>query len=150
MTIYYFFPALSPDKTFKENLSRSLGFKPSYVSPIVPIPVLMVYPAENAVFQQGVVALAEFLQWHGGCNVAVDMWQQGKIAKLGPMRWLAEQVKASDVVLIVRPETKNVRSLAKSVLLDCFHPVFAFTMSTRLHQDRYCHNQDILTLHYAV
>lgn len=120
------------------------------MSPIVPIPVLMVYPAENAVFQQGVVALAEFLQWHGGCHIAVDMWQLGKIAKLGPMRWLEEQVKASDVVLIVRPQTKNVRSLEKSVLLDCFHPVFAFTMSTRLHPNLYCNNLDILTLHYAV
>lgn len=130
MTIYYFFPPLSPDKTFKENLSRSLGFKPSYMSPIIPIPVLMVYPAENPVFQQGVVALAEFLQWHGGCKIAVDIWQQGKIAKLGPMRWLAEQVKAADFVLIVRPEAKNVRSLEKSICVVglfssclCFHNV---------------------------
>lgn len=78
---------------------------------MIPVPVLMVYPAENSAFQRGVVALAEFLQWHGGCSVAVDMWQQGKIAELGPMRWLAEQAKAADRVLIVCPQVETVSCL---------------------------------------
>lgn len=73
----------------------------------------MVYPAANPVFQQGVVALAEFLQRHGGCNVAVDLWQQGQIAKLGPLRWLTEQVKAAEFVLIVHPQAKTVSRLEK-------------------------------------
>lgn len=72
----------------------------------------MVYPAENSAFQQAVVALAEFLQWHGGCNVAVDMWQQGKIAELGPMRWLAEQAKAAHRVLIVCPQVDIVSCMS--------------------------------------
>lgn len=59
------------------------------------------------------MALAEFLQWHGGCSVAVDMWQRGHIAKLGPLRWLTEQVKAADFVLIVRPQDKTVSRLKK-------------------------------------
>ncbi|CAB1420016.1 unnamed protein product [Pleuronectes platessa] len=80
------------------------GFKSLPQSPTVPVPVLVVYPAENAAFQQAVVALAEFLQLHGGCNVAIDMWQQGKVAGLGPMRWLAEQAKAADRVLIICPQ----------------------------------------------
>lgn len=109
-TLFLFF-SLFADQRFKENLSRSLGFTLLRTSPMVPIPVLMVYPAQNPAFQQGVVALAEFLQWHGGCNVSVDMWQQGKIAKLGPMRWLAEQVKAADRVLIVCPQVKIVSCL---------------------------------------
>ncbi|KAG8002816.1 Interleukin-17 receptor B [Nibea albiflora] len=86
------------------NFAKALGFKAVPTSPMVPTPVLMVYPAKNSTFQQAVVALAELLQWHGGCSVAVDMWQQGKIAELGPMRWLAEQVKAADRVLIVCPQ----------------------------------------------
>lgn len=88
----------------------ALGFKKLPTSPTGPVPVLVVYPAENAAFQRAVVALAEFLQWHGGCNVAVDMWQQGKIAELGPMRWLAEQAKAVDQVLIVCPQSSQLSS----------------------------------------
>ncbi|XP_031141987.1 uncharacterized protein LOC116040628 isoform X4 [Sander lucioperca] len=91
-------------KSCRTNFANSLGFKKLPTSPMASIPVLMVYPAENSAFQQAVVALAEFLQWHGGCNVAVDMWQQGKIAELGPMRWLAEQAKAAHRVLIVCPQ----------------------------------------------
>lgn len=75
---------------------------------MVPVPVLMVYSAENAAFQQAVVALAEFLQWHGGCSVAIDMWQQGKIAEVGPMRWLVEHIEAADRVLIVCPQVNTV------------------------------------------
>uniref|UniRef100_A0A3Q3SI99 SEFIR domain-containing protein n=1 Tax=Mastacembelus armatus TaxID=205130 RepID=A0A3Q3SI99_9TELE len=90
-------------KSCGANLAKSFGFKGLPASPVVPVPVLVVYPAENSVFQQAVVALTEFLQWHCGCSVAVDMWQQGKIAELGLMRWLAEQVKAADRVLIVCP-----------------------------------------------
>lgn len=86
---------------YKSCGSTSLGFKRLPASAMVPVPVLVVYPAENSAFQRAVVALAEFLQWHGGCSVAVDMWQQGKIAELGPMRWLVEQAKAAHKVLII-------------------------------------------------
>uniref|UniRef100_A0A3P8T1F2 SEFIR domain-containing protein n=1 Tax=Amphiprion percula TaxID=161767 RepID=A0A3P8T1F2_AMPPE len=88
-------------KNFGLNVATSLGFQ--NLPEAVPVPVLVVYPAENSAFQRAVVALAEFLQWHGGCSVAFDMWHQGKVAELGPMRWLAEQVKAADLVLIVCP-----------------------------------------------
>ncbi|KAF0036464.1 hypothetical protein F2P81_011776 [Scophthalmus maximus] len=94
------------------NIATSFGFKRLPQSPVVPVPVLVVYPAENSAFQQAVVALSEFLQWHGGCRVAVDIWQQGKIAELGPMRWLAEQVKSSDQVLIVCPQASSEPSLS--------------------------------------
>ncbi|XP_049921116.1 uncharacterized protein LOC126402844 isoform X1 [Epinephelus moara] len=88
------------------SFATLLGFKKLPTSPVIPIPVLVVYPAENSAFQRAVVELAEFLQWHGGCSVAVDMWQQGKIAELGPMRWLAEQAKAAHRVLIVCPQVE--------------------------------------------
>lgn len=109
-----FFPIISycPDKSCGANIVTSLGFKRLPMSPAVPVPVLIVYPAENSAFQQAVAALAEFLQWHGGCKVAVDMWQQGKIAELGPMRWLAEQVKAADRVLIVCTQVETANLLA--------------------------------------
>ncbi|XP_028439925.1 uncharacterized protein il17rb isoform X2 [Perca flavescens] len=97
-------------KSCGTNFTNSLGFKKLPTSPMASIPVLVVYPAENSAFQQAVVALAEFLQWHGGCNVAVDMWQQGKIAELGPMRWLAEQAKAAHRVLIVCPQSSSQTS----------------------------------------
>uniref|UniRef100_A0A3Q1GDV8 SEFIR domain-containing protein n=1 Tax=Acanthochromis polyacanthus TaxID=80966 RepID=A0A3Q1GDV8_9TELE len=90
-------------KNYRSNVAASLGFQ--NLPDAVPVPVLVVYPAENSAFQRAVVALAEFLQWHGGCSVAFDMWHQGKVAELGPMRWLAEQVKAADRVLIICPGT---------------------------------------------
>ncbi|XP_053173880.1 uncharacterized protein LOC128357541 [Scomber japonicus] len=91
-------------RSYGTNLTTALRFKRLPTSPTVPVSVLMVYPAENLAFQRAVLALAEFLQWHGGCSVAIDMWQQGKIAELGPMRWLAEQAKAAEQVLIIAPQ----------------------------------------------
>ncbi|CAK6976354.1 uncharacterized protein LOC128357541 [Scomber scombrus] len=96
-----------PQKSYGTNLTTALGFKRLPTSPTVPVSILMVYPAENLAFQQAVLALAEFLQWHGGCSVAIDMWQQGKIAELGPMRWLAEQAKAAEQVLIISPQPSH-------------------------------------------
>ncbi|XP_018544421.1 uncharacterized protein LOC108891664 isoform X2 [Lates calcarifer] len=94
-------------KSCGANIASSLGFRSLPQSPTVPVPVLVVYPAKNSAFQRAVVALAEFLQWHGGCSVAIDMWQQGKIAELGPMRWLTEQAKAAEQVLIVCPQPSS-------------------------------------------
>ncbi|XP_068996893.1 interleukin-17 receptor B [Embiotoca jacksoni] len=93
-------------KRCRSNVATAPGFKSGPGSPMVPVSVLVVYPAENSAFQQAIVALAEFLQWHGGCSVAIDMWQQEKIAELGPMCWLAEQAKAADRVLIVCPSVQ--------------------------------------------
>uniref|UniRef100_A0A3Q2V0D6 Interleukin 17 receptor B n=1 Tax=Haplochromis burtoni TaxID=8153 RepID=A0A3Q2V0D6_HAPBU len=75
--------------------------------PVVPPHVLLVYPAVNSAFQRAVVALAEFLQLHGGCKVAIDIWQQEKIAQKGPMRWLAEEAKSANQVLIVSPQPSH-------------------------------------------
>ncbi|XP_061592583.1 interleukin-17 receptor B isoform X2 [Cololabis saira] len=95
---------------YKKCGASFLGFTelPSFSKD--PVPVLVVYPAENAVFQQAVVALAEFLQRDGGCRVAIDMWQQERIAELGPMRWLAEQADAAHCVLIVSPRVETPSS----------------------------------------
>lgn len=91
------------DKLYGTNLAISTSFKRLPTSTQVPIHVLLVYPPENGAFQKAVMALAEFLQKHAGCSVAIDVWQQSKIAHDGPMRWLAEQVKAAQRVLIVCP-----------------------------------------------
>ncbi|KAM8863165.1 uncharacterized protein il17rb isoform 2-T3 [Spinachia spinachia] len=95
---------------YGENVATHLGFKKLPASPTAPVPVLVVYPAEDPAFQAAVVALVEFLQSYGGCSVAVDMWQQRKIAELGPMRWLAEKVKTAQRVLIVSPKFSSRRS----------------------------------------
>ncbi|XP_040050391.2 interleukin-17 receptor B isoform X3 [Gasterosteus aculeatus] len=87
------------------NVATFVGFKKLPASPVAPVPVLVVYAAEDPAFQGAVVALVEFLQSYGGCSVAVDMWQQRKIAELGPMRWLAEKVKTAQRVLIVCPKS---------------------------------------------
>lgn len=90
----------------------SVGFQKVCSGPQVP--VLLVYPAEGAVFQGAVVALAEFLQEHAGCSVEVDLWQQGSVAKLGPLRWLHEKVQAAHRVLILAPQLCPPPSSLKS------------------------------------
>ncbi|XP_034392838.1 uncharacterized protein LOC117733354 isoform X1 [Cyclopterus lumpus] len=92
------------------NVASSLGFKRLPTSPVAPVPVLVVYPAEDSAFQQALVALTEFLQGYGGCSVAIDMWEQRKIAELGPMRWLAEKAKNAHRVLIVCPKSSSLPS----------------------------------------
>ncbi|KAJ8015838.1 hypothetical protein DPEC_G00000510 [Dallia pectoralis] len=72
-----------------------------------PVSVLLVYPADNIVFQRAVLAFAEFLQSHGGCKVAIDLWQLGRLAELGLMRWLAEHVQFADRVMIISPQPKH-------------------------------------------
>ncbi|XP_037540443.1 interleukin-17 receptor B [Nematolebias whitei] len=96
---------------YKRRISTSASYLSVKSLPVVPVSVLVVYPAENSAFQHAVVALAEFLQLHGGCSVAIDVWQQGKIAGLGPLRWLVEQEKAADYVLIVSPQGETRSSL---------------------------------------
>ncbi|XP_061527063.1 interleukin-17 receptor B isoform X6 [Phycodurus eques] len=85
------------------NSSSSAGLKSLATSAEVPVRVLLVYPPENGAFQKATMALAEFLQSHAGCSVAIDVWQQNRIAHVGPMRWLAEQVEAARRVLVVCP-----------------------------------------------
>ncbi|XP_041953268.1 interleukin-17 receptor B isoform X3 [Alosa sapidissima] len=87
--------------TFKDiGRSRSL----SKMTPeLVPVSVLMVYPAVDAVFQRAVLALADFLQSSGGCSVAIDVWQRGRLAELGPLRWLHTVAESADRVLVVLP-----------------------------------------------
>ncbi|XP_051915469.1 interleukin-17 receptor B isoform X2 [Hippocampus zosterae] len=94
-------------KRYGTDLAISMGFKRLPTSTQVPIHVLLVYPPENGAFQKAVMALAEFLQKHAGCSVAIDVWQQSRIAYDGPMRWLAEQVKAAQHVLIVCPPSSR-------------------------------------------
>ncbi|KAL1021392.1 hypothetical protein UPYG_G00012700 [Umbra pygmaea] len=73
-------------------------------APEASVSVLIVYPAGNPVFQRAVMAFAEVLQSQGGCKVAIDMWQLGRLAKQGLMRWLAEQVKSADRVMVISPQ----------------------------------------------
>ncbi|XP_061745217.1 uncharacterized protein LOC133544147 [Nerophis ophidion] len=87
------------------HVAFMLGLKRSPPSSKVPVSVLMVYPPEDGAFQKAVMALAEFLQKHAGCSVAIDVWQQARIAQLGPLRWLAEEVKAAQRVLIICPQS---------------------------------------------
>ncbi|KAK2840887.1 hypothetical protein Q7C36_012466 [Tachysurus vachellii] len=65
--------------------------------------VLVVYPAVDSVFQNAVMAIADFLQSHKELNVIIDVWQRGSLAEQGPLRWLNSQVDCAEKVLIVLP-----------------------------------------------
>lgn len=69
--------------------------------------VLVVYPAVDNMFQNAVMAIADFLQSHRELNVIIDMWQQGSLADQGPLRWLNSQVGCAEKVLIVLPPQNN-------------------------------------------
>ncbi|XP_062397668.1 interleukin-17 receptor B isoform X5 [Sardina pilchardus] len=76
----------------------------SKVTPeVVPVSVLMVYPAVDGVFQRAVLALADFLQSGGACSVAIDVWQRGRLAELGTLRWLHTVAESANRVLVVLP-----------------------------------------------
>ncbi|XP_047656210.1 interleukin-17 receptor B isoform X2 [Tachysurus fulvidraco] len=65
--------------------------------------VLVVYPAVDSVFQNAVMAVADFLQSHRELNVIIDVWQRGSLAEQGPLRWLNSQVDCAEKVLIILP-----------------------------------------------
>lgn len=65
--------------------------------------VLVVYPAVDSVFQNAVMAIADFLQSHRELNVIIDVWQRGSVAEHGPLRWLNSQVGCAEKVLIILP-----------------------------------------------
>ncbi|KAB5567635.1 hypothetical protein PHYPO_G00235120 [Pangasianodon hypophthalmus] len=69
--------------------------------------VLVVYPAVDSVFQNAVMAIADFLQSHRELNVVIDLWQRGSLAEQGPLRWLNSQVGCAEKVLIVLPPQNN-------------------------------------------
>ncbi|KAM4563505.1 interleukin-17 receptor B isoform 1-T2 [Odontesthes bonariensis] len=102
-------------KICKHKPTLSLCFNNPPAPSIVPVSVLVVYPAKDSAFQRAVMVLAEMLQLHGGCTVAIDMWQQEKIAELGPMRWLAEHEKGAHRVIIVSPQVESASSLLNSL-----------------------------------
>uniref|UniRef100_A0A4W5Q0C9 SEFIR domain-containing protein n=1 Tax=Hucho hucho TaxID=62062 RepID=A0A4W5Q0C9_9TELE len=96
----------------------------------VTVSVLVVYPAENPVFQRAVLAFAEFLQWHGGCQVAVDMWQRGRLAEQGPMRWLADQAKSVARVMIVSPQPNHCHTgLGEHAVPAAAHDLFPMVLN---------------------
>ncbi|KAJ8370847.1 hypothetical protein SKAU_G00108750 [Synaphobranchus kaupii] len=84
---------------YKANKTHSELGERTQSTPL--LSVLVVYTAGNRAFQRAVVAFAEFLQsqWH--CKVAVDVWQRGRMAEQGPLRWLITQTEGSDKVVIV-------------------------------------------------
>ncbi|XP_041711969.2 interleukin-17 receptor A isoform X3 [Coregonus clupeaformis] len=100
-------PTVIPNSDQIYGMHSNSHFTELLKAPEVPVSVLVVYPAENPVFQRAVLAFAEFLQWHGGCQVAIDMWQRGRLAEQGPMRWLAEQAKSAARVMVVSPQPNH-------------------------------------------
>ncbi|XP_061913874.1 uncharacterized protein LOC133657009 isoform X1 [Entelurus aequoreus] len=111
-----------------------LGLKRLPPSFKVPVSVLLVYPPEDGAFQKAVMALAEFLQKHASCSVAIDVWQQARIAQLGPLRWLAEEVKAAQRVLIICPQSghpapSNLISIGPCVPAAA-HDLYPLTLNT--------------------
>ncbi|XP_051950054.1 interleukin-17 receptor B-like isoform X2 [Xyrauchen texanus] len=97
----------------------------------VSVPVLVVYPAIDGLFQRAVMMLAEFLQSGAGVHVIVDMWESGSLAEQGPLRWLNSQSDLAQRVLIILPpqltHTENVKPNAAPGMTD--HTVSASAYS---------------------
>lgn len=69
--------------------------------------VLLVYPAVDSVFQNAVMAIADFLQSHRELNVMIDVWQRGSLAEQGPLRWINSQASCAEKVLIILPPANH-------------------------------------------
>lgn len=73
------------------------------LEPVGSVGVLVVYPAVDCVFQNAVMAIAEFLQCHKELNVIIDVWQRGSLAAHGPLCWINSQVGYAEKVFIILP-----------------------------------------------
>lgn len=79
------------------------GYSRSVLNSAGSVGVLVVYPAVDSMFQNAVMAIADFLQSHRELNVIIDVWQRGSLAEKGPLRWLNSQVGCAEKVLIILP-----------------------------------------------
>ncbi|KAF5907234.1 interleukin-17 receptor B isoform X1, partial [Clarias magur] len=91
-------------------IQKRSGYSKSGLDSAGSVGVLVVYPAVDSVFQNAVMAIADFLQCHRELNVIIDMWQRGSLAEQGTLRWLNSQVICADKVLIILPPQKNESS----------------------------------------
>ncbi|XP_060787636.1 interleukin-17 receptor B isoform X2 [Neoarius graeffei] len=85
------------------RLWRKSGYSKHGLDTAGSVGVLVVYPAVDSMFQNVVMAIADFLQSYRELNVIIDVWQRGSLAEQGPLRWLHSQVSCAEKVLIILP-----------------------------------------------
>nr|XP_033782500.1 interleukin-17 receptor B [Geotrypetes seraphini] len=78
--------------------------------------VLLIYHKEKTYFQSTVLAFAEFLNDYCRADVILDMWQQERIAEMGPVQWLVAQKDRADKIIFLISSERNkwVASLAET------------------------------------
>uniref|UniRef100_H3ARE8 Interleukin 17 receptor B n=1 Tax=Latimeria chalumnae TaxID=7897 RepID=H3ARE8_LATCH len=99
--------------------------------------ILIIYSQDNQLFQNAVIAFAEFLQMYCQFEVIFDMWQKGKIAAMGPVQWLALQKDHVDKILFLCPPIAKSQQETASFLeaedckqINCSEDLF--TLATNL------------------
>ncbi|KAK3565904.1 hypothetical protein QTP86_020318, partial [Hemibagrus guttatus] len=96
-------PSTAPPTEGQLRRRMRSGYSRSVLDSAGSVGVLVVYPAVDSMFQNAVMAIADFLQNHRALNVIIDVWQRGSLAEQGPVRWLNSQVGCAEKVLIILP-----------------------------------------------
>ncbi|XP_051874847.1 interleukin-17 receptor B isoform X2 [Pristis pectinata] len=77
--------------------------------PLQPVKVLIIYSVDNELFQNVILAFADFLHSFNGIQVIIDVWQRRNIAEMGPAQWLASQKEKADKIIIVTSKSAKMK-----------------------------------------
>ncbi|XP_062924158.1 interleukin-17 receptor B isoform X1 [Mobula hypostoma] len=81
----------------------------SVTEPLQPVNVLIIYAVDNELFQNVILAFADFLHRFNGIKVIIDIWQRRKIAEMGPAQWLVAQKEKADKIIIVISKSAKMK-----------------------------------------
>ncbi|XP_030062165.1 interleukin-17 receptor B isoform X2 [Microcaecilia unicolor] len=69
--------------------------------------VLLIHLKETTYFQSTVLSFAEFLKDYCRANVILDLWEQERIAEMGPVQWFVAQKDMADKIIFLISSTRN-------------------------------------------
>ncbi|XP_055503488.1 interleukin-17 receptor B isoform X2 [Leucoraja erinacea] len=106
--------------------------------PLQPITVLIIYSADNELFQTVVGAFADFLHSVNGIQVIVDIWQSRSIAEMGPAQWLTAQRDKADKIIIIISSSARERSSYSGDMYSMALNIFCSDLQKYSHRHKYC------------
>ncbi|XP_032892444.1 interleukin-17 receptor B isoform X2 [Amblyraja radiata] len=106
--------------------------------PLQPITVLIIYSADNELFQTVVGAFADFLHSVNGIQVVVDIWQSRSVAEMGPAQWLTVQRDKADKIIIIISSSARERSSYSGDMYSMALNIFCSDLQKYSHLHKYC------------
>ncbi|XP_029453368.1 interleukin-17 receptor B [Rhinatrema bivittatum] len=115
-------------KVMRSSLIYSAELQPA-------MKVLVIYLKEKTFFQNTVLSFAEFLNDYCRADVILDMWQQERIAEMGPVQWFVTQKDIADKIIFliaIRKTTKWVASVTETTVVHNDADNFMFNLALNL------------------